>query len=33
MTTLLEGAGRRTLKDLDYLGGLSIQWWAAVRAL
>jgi phospholipid/cholesterol/gamma-HCH transport system permease protein len=33
MTTLLEGVGRRTLKDLDYLGGLSIQWWAAARAL
>jgi len=33
MATLIESAGRRTLKDLDYLGGLSIQWWAAVRAL
>lgn len=33
MATLIESAGRRTLKDLDYIGGLSIQWWAAVRAL
>jgi hypothetical protein len=28
MATLIESAGRRTLKDLDYMGGLSIQWWA-----
>jgi phospholipid/cholesterol/gamma-HCH transport system permease protein len=33
MSTLIESAGRRSLKDLDYVGGLSIQWWAAVRAL
>jgi phospholipid/cholesterol/gamma-HCH transport system permease protein len=33
MPTLIESAGRRTLRDLDYVGGLSIQWWAAIRAL
>jgi phospholipid/cholesterol/gamma-HCH transport system permease protein len=33
MPTLTESTGRRTLHDLDYIGGLSIQWWASVRAL
>jgi phospholipid/cholesterol/gamma-HCH transport system permease protein len=33
MATLTEITGRRTLNHLDYLGGLSIQWWASVRAL
>jgi phospholipid/cholesterol/gamma-HCH transport system permease protein len=33
MATLVESTGRRALKDLDYVGGLSIQWWAAIRAL
>jgi phospholipid/cholesterol/gamma-HCH transport system permease protein len=33
MATLFESTGRRTLRDLDYVGGLSIQWWAAIRAL
>ncbi len=33
MATLIESAGRRTLRDLDYAGGLSIQWWASIKAL
>ena len=33
MATLNERIGRGTLKYLDYVGGLSIQFWAAVRAL
>jgi len=33
MPTLTESTGRRTLDHLDYVGGLSIQWWASVRAL
>ena len=33
MATLNENVGRATLKHLDYVGGLSIQLWAAVRAL
>jgi phospholipid/cholesterol/gamma-HCH transport system permease protein len=33
MATLNERVGRATLSHLDYVGGLSIQLWAAVRAL
>jgi len=33
MATFTESVGRATLKHLDYAGGLSIQLWAAVRAL
>jgi phospholipid/cholesterol/gamma-HCH transport system permease protein len=33
MASLIESAGRRSLRDLDCVGGLSIQWWAAIRAL
>jgi len=33
MATFTEGVGKATLKHLDYVGGLSIQLWAAVRAL
>jgi phospholipid/cholesterol/gamma-HCH transport system permease protein len=33
MATLLEGVGRKTLNDLDYLGSLNIQWWATLRAM
>jgi phospholipid/cholesterol/gamma-HCH transport system permease protein len=33
MATLSERVGRSTLIHLDYVGGLSIQLWAAVRAL
>jgi len=33
MATLAEGVGKSTLKHLDYVGGLSIQLWAAIRAL
>jgi phospholipid/cholesterol/gamma-HCH transport system permease protein len=33
MATLTESVGKATLKQLDYVGGLSIQLWAAVRAL
>jgi phospholipid/cholesterol/gamma-HCH transport system permease protein len=33
MATLTESVGKATLKHLDYVGGLSLQLWAAVRAL
>jgi len=33
MPTLNERVGRATLDKLDYVGGLSIQLWAALRAL
>lgn len=33
MATLTEGVGKSTLKHLDYVGGLSIQFWAGIRAL
>jgi len=33
MATVTESVGRSTQKHLDYVGGLSIQWWAAARAL
>jgi phospholipid/cholesterol/gamma-HCH transport system permease protein len=33
MATLTENVGRATLKQLDYVGGLSIQLWATLRAL
>jgi phospholipid/cholesterol/gamma-HCH transport system permease protein len=33
MATLTESVGKATVKHLDYVGGLSLQLWAAVRAL
>ncbi|HXM67310.1 MAG TPA: ABC transporter permease, partial [Candidatus Acidoferrum sp.] len=33
MATLIEGVGKKTLNQLDYVGGLSIQLWAALRAM
>src|ERR1700726_3927378 len=33
MATVIEGIGRKTLNQLDYVGGLSIQLWAALRAM
>ena len=33
MTTIAERVGKRTLSDLDYVGGLNIQWWATLRAI
>lgn len=33
MATLIEGVGKETLNQLDYVGGLSIQFWAALRAM
>jgi phospholipid/cholesterol/gamma-HCH transport system permease protein len=33
MATLLEGVGRKALNDLDYVGSLSVQWWATLRAM
>src|SRR5690242_13856194 len=33
MATLTQSIGRASLKHLDYVGGLSIQLWASVRAL
>lgn len=33
MATLLEGVGRRTLDQLDYVGSLNIQLWATLRAM
>jgi hypothetical protein len=33
MATLTESVGRKTLTYLDYVGGLTIQLWAALRAI
>jgi phospholipid/cholesterol/gamma-HCH transport system permease protein len=33
MATVLEGVGRKTINDLDYVGSLNIQWWATLRAM
>ena len=33
MAALIEGAGKKTLNQLDYVGGLSIQLWASLRAM
>src|SRR6202451_935671 len=33
MPTLTESVGRKTLNHLDYVGGLSIQLWEALRAM
>jgi phospholipid/cholesterol/gamma-HCH transport system permease protein len=33
MATLTESVGKATLNRLEYVGGLSIQWWASIRAL
>jgi phospholipid/cholesterol/gamma-HCH transport system permease protein len=33
MATLIESVGKKTLNQLDYVGGLSIQWWASLRAM
>src|SRR5579863_8469265 len=33
MATALEGVGRRTISELDYVGSLNIQLWATLRAM
>ena len=33
MAALIEGVGKKTLNQLDYVGGLSIQLWASLRAI
>ena len=33
MTALIENAGKATLNLLDYIGGLTVQLWAGLRAL
>ena len=33
MATITERVGKSTLEHLDYVGGLSIQLWASIRAL
>ncbi|MGD0986841.1 MAG: ABC transporter permease [Candidatus Sulfotelmatobacter sp.] len=33
MATFLEGVGKRTLNQLDYIGSLNIQWWTTMRAM
>src|SRR6201987_2995198 len=33
MATVLEGVGRRTISELDYVGSLNIQLWATLRAM
>ena len=33
MANVLEGLGRRTLNELDYVGSLNIQFWATLRAM
>ncbi len=33
MRTLIEGVGRRTLNQLGYVGGFTIQLWAGLRAI
>ena len=33
MAALIEGVGKKTLNQLDYVGGLSIQLWASLRAM
>src|SRR5713101_9965285 len=33
MATLTESVGRKTLTYLDYIGGLTLQLWAALRAI
>jgi phospholipid/cholesterol/gamma-HCH transport system permease protein len=33
MATLLEGVGKKTLNQLDYVGSLNIQLWATLRAI
>ena len=33
MATALEGVGRRTISELDYVGSLNIQLWTTLRAM
>jgi permease MlaE len=33
MAKVLENAGERTIEHLDYVGSLSIQWWATLLAM
>jgi phospholipid/cholesterol/gamma-HCH transport system permease protein len=33
MAALIEDVGKKTLNQLDYVGGLSIQLWASLRAM
>jgi len=33
MANVLEGVGRRTLNELDYVGSLNIQLWSTLRAM
>jgi len=33
MATALEGVGRRTISELEYVGSLNIQLWATLRAM
>jgi len=33
MATVLEGVGRKTIDQLDYIGSLNIQLWATLRAI
>jgi len=33
MATALEGVGKRTISELDYVGSLNIQLWATLRAM
>src|SRR5262249_18924070 len=33
MANVLEGVGRKTLTQLDYVGGLNIQLWSTLRAM
>jgi phospholipid/cholesterol/gamma-HCH transport system permease protein len=33
MATVLEGIGKKTIDQLDYVGSLNIQMWATLRAL
>ena len=33
MPNVFEMVGRKTLRDLDYVGSLNIQWWATFRGM
>ena len=33
MATVLEGIGKKTIAQLDYVGSLNIQLWATLRAM
>jgi len=32
MPSVLENVGEKTIKHLDYVGSLNMQWWATLRA-